>query len=455
MNGNFFEALHQIATEKGISREELEAIVEASMVSAYKKQFNTTDNMRIVFDRDKNSISIASLKLVVKNPRDLGEEVSLERARQIKPDIQVGDSIEIEEDPFKIFGRIATQTAKQVVTQRIKEAEKNIIYEEFKEKEGDLINGFMQRRSNETIFVDIGHGGVEGILPRREQSPLEHYTTGDRIKALVYKVERKSKGPNIILSRVKPEFVAKLFEMEIPEVYDGIVEIVRIVREPGMRTKVAVRSTDRDVDAVGACVGMKGSRIQSIVRELEGEKIDIIEYSPDKKTMAENALTPSKINEVYETRDEQVIAVVTSDQYNLAVGKSGHNVRLASRLCGFEVKVKTEEQYRELLASDESQLFVNQLFSETGDEETPLEELPLEGRIVELLEKSGILSVEDLVESTIDDVMNIPGIGEKTAKRIFEIVEEVVDLEDEDVFDDEEEDEDEADDASVEAKPEE
>jgi N utilization substance protein A len=435
MNGNFFEALHQIATEKGISREDLETIVEAAMVSAYKKEFGTTENMRVIFDRDKNSISIASLKLVVKRPQDLGEEVSLEKAINFNPNIQVGDSLEIEEDPFKLFGRIATQTAKQVITQRIKEAEKNIIYEEFKEKEGELINGFMQRRSNETIFVDIGHGGVEGILPRREQSPLEHYSTGDRIKALVYKVEQKAKGPNIILSRAKPDFIAKLFEMEIPEVYDGIVEIVNIVREPGMRTKVVVKSSDRDIDAVGACVGMKGSRIQSIVRELEGEKIDIIEYSSERKTMAENALTPARINEVYETRGGEVIAVVTQEQYNLAVGRYGHNVRLASRLCGFTVSVKTEEQYRELLASDDSQLLVNQLFSEIDEDETPLTELPLEPRIVELLEKSGVLSVEDLVESTIDDVMNIPGIGEKTARRIFEIVEEVVDLD----YDDEEE----------------
>lgn len=441
MNTNFFEALHQIATEKGIDRDELENIVEASMVSAYKKQFNTTDNMRVVFNRENNSIAIASLKLVVKTPRDLGEEISYDRAKEIKPDIEIGDSIEVEEDPDRIFGRIASQTARQVVIQRIKEAEKNIIFDEFKEKEGELINGFMQRRSNETIFVDIGHGGVEGILPRREQSPLEHYKPGDRIKALVYKVERKAKGPNIILTRVRPDFVHKLFEMEIPEVYDGVVEVQRIVREPGMRTKVAVTSSDRDIDAVGACVGMKGSRIQSIVRELEGEKIDIIEFSTEKKIIAENALTPAKIIEVYEMQTGDVIAVVTAEQYNLAVGKAGHNVRLASRLCGFEVKVKTEEQYRELLGSEESQLLVNQLFNENAAEETPLEELQLEERIIDLLEKGGIFSVEDLVESTIDDIMKIEGIGEVTARKIFEIVAEVVDLDEDDNGEDDEEEE--------------
>ncbi|MBN2434822.1 MAG: transcription termination factor NusA [Spirochaetes bacterium] len=439
MNVNFFEALHQIATEKGISGDELEQIVEASMVSAYKKQFGTTDNMRVVFDRDKKTIAIASLKLVVRKPQNPGEEVGLDVAREVKPDIQIGDSIEMNDDPFKLFGRIATQTAKQVIIQRIKEAEKNIIFVEFKAKEKQLINGFMQRRSNNTIFVDIGHGGVEGILPRREQSPLEFYKEGDRIKALVLNVENKTKGPNIILSRVAPDFIKELFKMEIPEVYDGIVEIKRVVRDPGMRTKVAVTSYERDIDAVGACVGMKGSRIQAIVRELEGEKIDIIEYSTEKRVLAENALTPARINEIYETRDGGLIAVVTSDQYNLAVGRAGHNVRLASQLCGVEVRVKTEEQYRELVESDDSMLMSNQLFSEPVEDETSLTELDLDSRTIELLEKGGIFSVEELVESTIDDIKNIDGIGEKTARRIFEILAEVVDFEDEEDEEDEEE----------------
>ncbi|MBN1500771.1 MAG: transcription termination factor NusA, partial [Spirochaetes bacterium] len=301
----------------------------------------------------------------------------------------------------------------------------------YKDKEGDLINGYMQRRSRDTIFVDIGQGGVEGILPRKEQSPREHYKTGDRIKALVYKVENNPKGPNIILSRTQPLFVEKLFEMEIPEIYDGIVMIEKIVREPGMRTKVAVYSNDRDIDSVGACVGMKGSRIQSIVRELEGEKIDIVEYSDDRRIMAENALTPSSVKEVVETRNGEVFAIVEDDQYHSAVGKNGHNVRLASRLCGFEIQVKTEEQYRELLGSEGSRMVFDQLFSDSNEDETALEELGLEQREIELLEKGGIFSVEDLVELTIDDLMKIEGIGEKTAQKIFEIVEEMVDFDEE------------------------
>jgi N utilization substance protein A len=438
MKENFFEALHQIATEKGIGRDAIEEIVESAMTYAYKKQYGATDNMQVIFDRAANTLKIVSRKMVVRRPQNMGEEVAYDIAVKTHPDVALGDEIEIEEDPFVSFGRIATQTAKQVIIQKIKEAEKNIIYEEFKEKEGELLNGYMQRRSRDTIFVDIGHGGIEGILPRKEQSPLEHYKTGDRIKALVYKVEKNTKGPNIILSRVQPYFVQKLFEMEIPEIYDGIVTIEKIVRESGMRTKVAVSSIDKDIDAVGACVGMKGSRVQSIVRELEGEKVDIIEYSSDKRMMAENALTPAKVKEVVETRDGVMIAVVESEQYNLAVGKSGHNVRLASRLSGFEIQVKTEEQYREFLNSTDAKMLVDQLFNEAGEEETPLEELPLEPRVIELLEKGGIFSVEELVETSIDDLMKLNGVGEKTAQKIFEIVEEMVDFEDQEEYEEEE-----------------
>lgn len=445
---NVFEALHQIATEKGISRDQLEEIVEAAIYSAYRKQFGNNDTLRVVFDRDKNSIQIITEKMVVQKApvteQDKAEQVTYDEAVKIYPDVDYGDEVDIQEDPFSIFGMIATQTAKQVIIQRIKEAEKDIIFNNFKEKEGELINGFMQRRSRDTIFVDIGQGGVEGILPKREQSPREHYKQGDRIKALVYKVENKPKGPNIILSRVQPLFVERLFEMEIPEVYDGIVKIEKIVREAGMRTKVAVFSNDRDVDSVGACVGMKGTRIQSIVRELEGEKIDIIEYSDDPRVMAQNALTPAQIKDVVKTTEGTYIAVVEEDQYHAAVGKIGHNVRLASQLCGFEVIVKREEEYREMLGSEDSKLMLDQLFSEIPEDETPLDALGLEERDIDLLEKGGIFSVEDLVEKSVDDLKKIDGIGDKTAEKIFEIVEEMVDFDEGEEVDEEDEENNEA-----------
>jgi len=426
MSANFFEALHQIATEKGIPREAIEEIVESAMVSAYKKQYGTTTNMSVVFDRDVNSVKIVSRKMVVRIPRNRAEEIDFETAKRSFPEARLGDEIEVEENPFDSFGRIAAQTAKQVIIQKIKEAEKNIIFTEFKGKEGDLVSGYLQRKSKDAMFIDLGR--TEGVMPAKEQSPLEHYKIGDRIKAILLSVQRDSKGPRVVLSRAHSSFVKKLFEMEIPEVYDGIVNIVNIVRYPGMRTKVAVSSDREDIDSVGACVGMKGVRIQSIVRELEGEKVDVVEYSPDKKIMASNALTPARVREVVETPSGGVIAIVDREQYNLAIGKGGHNAKLATRLCGFDIDIKSEEQYREFLSSSESRAMVEQLFSKPDVEETPLEELGLEPRIIKLLVAGGILSVEDLVETSYDDLIKIDGVGEKTANKIMEIVSELVDF---------------------------
>ncbi len=429
MSNNFFEALHQIATDKGIPRDEIESLVESAMLSAFKKQYGAVENVKVAFDRDKNTVKIVTKKMVVKNPTLPAEEIAYDKALKIQKNVELGDEIYVEENPFDSFGRIAAQTAKQVIIQKIKEAEKNIIYNEYSGREGELINGYLQRRTRDNLFVDLGK--TEGLLPLREQNPLERYKIGDRIKALILSVQKSAKGPDVILSRANPKFVEKLFEMEIPEIYDGIVNIVKIVREPGMRTKVAVASDRDDVDSVGACVGMKGIRIQSIVRELEGEKIDVVAYYEDKKIMAANALTPAKVKEVVQTSGGGVIAVVDNDQYSLAVGRSGHNVRLASRLCGFDIDIKTEETYQSFLGTSESRSIVDQLFSTSETDETPLEELvDLEPRIIKILEKAGIFSVEDLVERSFEDLMKIEGIGEKTAQRILEILADVVDFED-------------------------
>jgi N utilization substance protein A len=447
MSTNFFEALHQIANEKGIPREYIEEIVESAMISAYKKQYGAANNVNVLFDRDNNNVKVISRKMVVKNARNKAEEISIHDAKPIKADAHLGDEIDVEENPFDSFGRIAAQTAKQVIIQKIKEAEKNIIYDEFKDKEGDLINGYLQRKTRDAIFVDLGR--TEALLPAREQSPLDHFKTGDRVKAILLAVQKNSKGPSIILSRAHTSFVEKLFEMEIPEIYDGIVIIENIVRECGMRTKVAVSSMREDIDSVGACVGMKGVRIQSIVRELEGEKIDVIEYSPEKRVMASNALTPAKVKEIIEKRDGGVIAVVENEQYKLAIGRSGHNARLATRICGFDIDIKTEDQYREFLSSTESRALVEQLFAQKEDE-TSLDELPgLEPRLIRLLEAGGIFSIEDLVETSFDELIKLPGIGDKTATKIQDLLREAVDfeeIEDEDDLvevDDEEEEEEE------------
>lgn len=438
MSNNFFEALQQIANDKGIGRDEIEEIVRSAMLSAYRKQYGASDNARVEFDRDTNGIKLISKKMVVKHPRNHAEEIAYESALKISEDAQLGEDIVVEEDPLQSFGRIAAQTAKQVIIQKIKELEKNIIYNEYKDREGELINGYLQRRTRDRLYVDLGR--TEGVLPAREQSPLEHFKTGDRIKALIYKVQKDSRGTAVILSRTHPKFVEKLFEMEIPEVYDGIVEVVAVVREPGMRTKVAVRSDRDDVDSVGACVGMKGIRIQSIVRELEGEKIDVVEWSDEPSIMASNALTPARVKEVIETAGGGVIAVVDEDILNLAVGKGGHNVKLASRLCGFDITIKSEDQYRDFLGSSESRAIVEQLFSQKDEDETPLEELPeMDPRTIELLEGGGIFSVEDLVEQSLEDLMAIDGVGEKTAQRIMEILAANIDFEDEDEEEDESE----------------
>ena len=454
MSNNFFEALHQIAKDKGIPKDEIEYIVESAMLSAFKKQYGLVENVRVLFDRDKNSVNVVSKKMVVNNAKNKAEEISYKEAVKIAADVQLGDEIDVEENPLESFGRIAAQTAKQVIIQKIKEAEKTIIYNEFVDKEGELINGFLQRKSRDALYVDLGR--TEGILPSREQSPLEHFKTGDRIKALILSVQKNTKGPSIVLSRTHPKFIEKLFEMEIPEIYDGVVEIVDIVREAGMRTKVAVVSKRDDVDSVGACVGMKGIRIQSIVRELEGEKIDVVEYFEENKIMAANALTPARAMEIIEKADGGVIAVVDNDQKHLALGRAGHNVRLASRLCGFDIDIKSEDQYRDFLSSSDSKAIVDKLFSQ-GEEETSLEELPgLDKRTIKLLETGGIFSVEDLVEKDLNELLEIDGVGKKTAQKIFDIIEESVEFEDEDEdFEDEDEDvEEEAGEVTSEDQPE-
>ncbi len=427
MSNNFFDALHQIASERGISRDEIEEIVESAMMSAYKKQYGATDNVEVVFNRDDNSVMLVSKKLVVKKPINPSEEISYDKAVKIQPDVQPGDEIRVEENPFDTFGRIAAQTAKQVIIQKIKESEKNVIYNEYKDKEGELINGYLQRRARDVMYVDLGK--AEGILPAREQSPLEHYKTGDRIKALILRVEKSSKSSGIILSRASHAFIEKLFEMEVPEIYDGVVKIVRVVRETGMRTKVAVTSERDDVDSVGACVGMRGVRIQSIVRELEGEKIDVVEWSDDRKIMTENAIVPAKAKEIIEQADGGVIVIVEKDQYAVAVGKNGHNVRLASALCGFNIDIKTEDSYREYLDAMRINLKADaeKLFRENPDE-TPLTDLPgLDPKTISLLEAGGIFSVEELVEK-YESLEDIEGIGEKTAQRIQEIIDENIDF---------------------------
>ena len=325
MDASFFDALRQLIHEKGIPQDLVLQAVERGLIAAYRKRFHTDENAVVRIDTDNGDIRLFARKEIVEEVESEVFDLSLEDARELNPDAEVGDEILIEQH-LENFGRIAAQTARQQIIQKLKDIEKNIIYEEFISRKGELINGYYQREKHGIIFVNLGK--TEGILPRSHQSPRENFHIGDRIKAYLYDVENEeNRPPKIILSRGCPEFVKKLFEMEVPEIYDGIVQVKGIVRAAGFRTKVAVYSTRDEIDPVGTCVGMKGVRIQAIIREIEGEKIDILKYSDDLREYIKNAMSPAKITRVLLLSEEQknaLVVVPDSDtQLSLAIGKSG------------------------------------------------------------------------------------------------------------------------------------
>ncbi|TYP54291.1 transcription termination factor NusA [Thermosediminibacter litoriperuensis] len=341
MNIEFIEALDQIEKEKGISKEILLEAIEAALVSAYKKNYGTSQNVKINIDRETGEVKVFSQKTVKEDVKDPLLEISLFDAKKINPLVKIGDIISVEVTPQK-FGRIAAQTAKQVVMQRIKEAERNIIYEEFAGRETDLVTGTVQRFDKKNVIIDLGK--TEVILPPNEQIPNETYTPGERIKVYILEVKKTTKGPVIIVSRSHPGLVKRLFELEVPEIYEGIVEIKSIAREAGSRTKVAVYSKDENVDPVGACVGPKGTRVQAVVEELKGEKIDIIKWSKNVAEYISNALSPAKVLSVDVEEDSKIARVLVSDQQlSLAIGKEGQNARLAAKLTGWKIDIKSSK----------------------------------------------------------------------------------------------------------------
>jgi len=341
MNMEFIEAIHELEKEKGISSEILFEAIEAALISAYRKNYSS-QNVRIHIDRSSGEIKVFSRKTVTENVTDPRLEISLEDAREINPNYMVGDIVEFEETPRE-FGRIAAQTAKQVVVQRIREAERGLIYDEYINKEGDIVTGIVQRYDQRNVIVDLGK--VEALLPGSEQIPGETFQPFERIKTYVVEVKKTTKGPQILLSRTHPGLVKRLFELEVPEIHDGIVEIKAIAREAGARSKIAVYSKDKNVDPVGACVGPKGSRVQNIVNELKGEKMDIINWSPDPIEFVSNALSPAKVLAVYPKEEEKMALVVVPDyQLSLAIGREGQNARLAAKLTGWKIDIKNESQ---------------------------------------------------------------------------------------------------------------
>ncbi|MTI82242.1 MAG: transcription termination/antitermination protein NusA [Firmicutes bacterium] len=346
MNSEFLEALYDLEKEKGISVDVLLEAIEAALLSAYKRNFGSAQNAKVTIDRETGDFKVFSQKNVVDDVEDNRLEVSLEDAQAIDPNYSLGDVVETEVTP-KNFGRIAAQTAKQVVVQRIREAERNVIYEDYSNREGDIITGVIQRIEQRTVYIELGK--TEAVLAPSEQMPSDNYHPGMRVKTYITEVRKTTKGPQILVSRTHPGLLKRLFELEVPELQEGTVELLSVAREAGYRSKIAVYSKDENVDPVGACVGPKGMRVQNIVTELNGEKIDIVKYDADPSKYVANSLSPSKVVAVEVWEDEKVARVIVPDyQLSLAIGKEGQNARLAAKLTNWKIDIKSESQMKEL-----------------------------------------------------------------------------------------------------------
>lgn len=353
MNADFISAVQELGKEKGIEPELLFQAVEDALVAAYKKNSNSNQNVRVDMNKETGEIHVYAQHTVVEGEPADDTEMSLAEARVIDPRYAVGDIVEVEVTP-KNFGRIAAQNAKQVVVQRIREAERGQVYERFQSRNQDIVTGIIQRMENKNVYIDLGK--VEAVLTPNEQIPGEIYQYHDRMKTFIVEVKRSSKGPQIMVSRTHPGLLKRLFELEVPEIHDGIVEIKSVAREPGMRSKISVYTEDENVDPVGACVGHKGMRVQTIVNELRGEKIDIVKYSEDPAQYVANALSPAKVVSTTVNEEEKICRVVVPDyQLSLAIGKEGQNARLAAKLTGWKIDIKSESQAKEEAALAEQE----------------------------------------------------------------------------------------------------
>ena len=345
MNREFFEALEELSIEKGINKDYLLDAIETALVTAYKKNFNSSENVKIVIDEENATIKVYSLKEVVEEVLDPAVEIELSNARKINKKTQLGDIVEVEITP-KDFGRISAQTAKNVIIQKIREAEREIVYTEYADRQGEIVSGLVQKVDKNIIIIDLGR--LEGIMTLNEQVPGEQYEVNDRIKVYVLEIQKNAKGiPQMLVSRTHPGFVKRLLELEIPEIYEGLIEIKNIVREAGTRTKIAVYSTDPNIDPVGSCVGQRGTRIQNILNELKEEKIDIVEWSEDPVQYIASSLSPSTVLAVDIDEENKTSKVVVPDgQLSLAIGKDGQNARMAAKLTGWKIDIKSESQIK-------------------------------------------------------------------------------------------------------------
>ena len=348
-NKELILALEELEKEKGIKKEELLESIRTALITAYKRNFDALENVDVKIDEQTGETHVYSIKEVMERANDDALEISLEEARKINNQLNLGDNVAVEIVP-RDFGRIAAQTAKQVIIQKLRETERNMVFNEYNERKGEIVSGLIQKADKHIVVMDLGK--LEGIMLAKDQIPTERYHVNDKIKGYVVDVERGEKGvPQAIISRTHPDFVRKLLEFEIPEIYEGLIEIKSVSRDPGLRSKVAVYSPDENIDPVGSCVGQKGIRIQNVINELNGEKIDVIEWNPDPSTFLASALLPAQIMAV-DIKEEEKFAqvIVPDDQLSLAIGKAGQNARLAAKLTGWKIDIKSETQFREMLA---------------------------------------------------------------------------------------------------------
>ena len=426
------EAIRQLMQDRNMSEELILRTIENTLLAAYKRRFGNAENAIVRFSDDNNEVSIYAKKRIVdsENFYDPISEIELEEARELNPDAEINDEILIEVDP-KDFDRGSVQSAKQTAHQSIREIQKDSLNAEFKDKIGEIIIGYYQRERNGTIFVDLGK--IEGKLLKKYQSPREEFHVNDRIKSLIVEVNKNQNGPlEVILSRTHTDFVRAIFELEVPEIYDKIVEIHKIVREPGYRTKLAVYSNRDDVDPVGACVGLKGVRILAVIKELEGEKIDILKYDPDPRKFIKNALSPAEVQDVIilDEAKHQALAVVSESQLSLAIGKQGLNVRLANRLVDWNIDVKTDAQFENMDIAAESRRAVSQLFGDGDYEEeyTLISQLPgVDPSVAAILKENDKDFIEDFLALTEDELEKI-GLNAEQQKTLKSLIEEHIEI---------------------------
>jgi N utilization substance protein A len=423
------DAIRQLIDEKGISEDLIVKTVEDALLAAYKKKYGTNENAVVRFKDNYEGVDVYAKKTIVDDVDDPVLEISLEEANEMAEGAEIGDILEIPVDP-KDFDLQSVMLAKQTTRQSLREISRDTLFAEYKSKVGEIIIGYYQREKNGNIFVDLGK--IEGIFPKKYQSPRENYHPNDRIKAMIVEVERGRSGPQIILSRTHAEFVRKILELEVPEIYDKTVDVFKIVREPGYRTKIAVYSRREDIDPVGACVGLKGIRIQAIIRELEGEKVDILKYEVDPQRFIRNALSPAEVRDIHilDEAKHLALAVVPESQLSVAIGKQGLNVRLANRLCDWNIDVKTEEQFLQMDRSGDYRRAVSELFGEGQEEDLyDIADLPgIDPAWVEVLAAAGVERIEQFLAMSPEQLASIEGLPEEALSTIQSIINENVEV---------------------------